>query len=80
MKLQGYERTLALGNLALFLDELAAGERIGDPRCSRCGNGVPVCADLGSFQEWHDIACRGFRSDMPICWVCEMEMDRERAI
>lgn len=68
-----YERTLALGNLILFNAELDAGT-LPEPRCSRCGNGVPVCADVGLTC---GDACRGFQGDMPICWVCEEELDAE---
>lgn len=67
-----YQRLLALGNLALFNEELAAGT-LPEPRCSRCGNGVPVCADVGL--PCSD-ACRGFQPDMPICWVCERDLER----
>lgn len=68
-----YERLLALGNLALFNDELDAGT-LPEPRCSRCGNGVPVCVDVGlTCAE----ACRGFRTDMPLCWGCERELKAE---
>jgi len=66
-----YERLLALGNLALFNDELDAGT-LPEPRCSRCGNGVPVCADIEGLP--HAEACRGFQPDMPICWECEREL------
>lgn len=70
MTLSGYRRTLALANLILFNDELDAGT-LPEPRCSRCGNGVPVCADVGlSCSE----ACLGFKSWMPVCWVCEKEL------
>lgn len=78
VRVNGYERTLAIGNLILFTDERDAGT-LAEPRCSRCGNGVPVCADfVGEDREyWHMWACIGFEGHMPICWVCERELDAE---
>lgn len=70
-----YERTLKVANLILFNDELDAGT-LSEPRCSRCGNGVPVCAEVDLP---HSVTCRGFQEHMPICWVCDEEMAREIA-
>ena len=64
-----YQRLLSLGNLILFNDELDSGT-LPEPRCSRCGSGVPTCAEVGIP---HADACRGFRGDMPLCWMCERE-------
>lgn len=69
------EQTLKLANLILFNDELDAGT-LPEPRCSRCGNGVPTCAEVDVP---HSEACRGFRAHMPTCWVCDEEMAREIA-
>lgn len=68
-----YEHTLALGNLILFNAELDAGT-LPEPRCSRCGNGVPVCVEVGLTCAQ---ACRGFHADMPVCWVCEGELESD---
>lgn len=64
-----YQRLLAIGNLILFNDELDSGT-LPEPRCSRCGSGVPTCAEVDIP---HADACRGFQADMPLCWMCERE-------
>lgn len=75
---QTYERTLKIANLILFTDEYNSGT-LPEPRCSRCGNGVPVCADFPGEDRayWHSWACIGFQPDMPVCWVCEGELRAE---
>lgn len=73
-----YERMLMIANVILFTDERDTGTLL-EPRCSRCGNGVPCCADFPREERayWHSYACIGFQPDMPICWVCDMELEAE---